>query len=220
MNIHLVPHSHDDVGWLKTVDQYYYGARNSIQEAGVQHIIGSTIQALQKDSTRRFIQVETAFFWQWWQDQSEQTKEITKQLVDSGRLEIINGAWSMNDEAAAHYHSIIDQFTLGLKRIDDTLGKCGRPKIGWQIDPFGHSKEMASIFSQIGFEGMFFARLDYRDSRKRHINKDLEMIWQSSNDLGNTSNIFTGVLYDFYTAPAYFCWDVLCGDRPIVDNKK
>ncbi|GJQ67661.1 hypothetical protein Trydic_g16491 [Trypoxylus dichotomus] len=220
INIHLVPHSHDDVGWLKTVDQYYYGARNAIQEAGVQHIIGSVIQALQKDATRRFIQVETAFFWQWWQDQSVETRKITKELVNSGRLEIINGAWSMNDEAAAHYHSIIDQFTLGLKRINDTLGRCGRPRIGWQIDPFGHSKEMASMFSQIGFEGMFFARLDYRDSKKRHVNKDLELIWHSSSDLGSASNIFTGVLYDFYTAPAYFCWDVLCGDRPVIDNKK
>lgn len=31
LNVHLVAHSHDDVGWLKTIDQYYVGANNTIQ---------------------------------------------------------------------------------------------------------------------------------------------------------------------------------------------
>ena len=63
----------------------------------------------------RFIYVETAFFWKWWEKQSEKVKNIVKDLVNEGRLEFIGGAWSMNDEAVTHYQSTIDQFTWGLR---------------------------------------------------------------------------------------------------------
>lgn len=86
INIHLVPHTHDDVGWLKTVDQYYYGSKNDIQNAGVQYIIDTVIDELIKNKDRRFIYVETAFFWKWWQEQDNKMRSLVKELVQTGLL--------------------------------------------------------------------------------------------------------------------------------------
>ncbi len=74
-----------------------------------------------------------------------------KYIFLKGRLEFISGGWCMNDEAATHYNSIIDQHSLGAEFLRDQFGECGRPKVGWQIDPFGHSRELASIFAQVFF---------------------------------------------------------------------
>jgi hypothetical protein len=38
LNVHIVPHTHDDAGWLKSIDQYYYGDAQYIQPAGVQYV--------------------------------------------------------------------------------------------------------------------------------------------------------------------------------------
>ena len=41
-----------------------------------------------------------------------------KELVKNKQLEFVNAGWCMNDEAGAHYNSIIDQMTVGKKLID------------------------------------------------------------------------------------------------------
>ncbi|XP_035912888.1 lysosomal alpha-mannosidase-like [Anopheles stephensi] len=217
LNVHLVPHTHDDVGWLKTVDQYYYGSKTTIQKAGVQYILDSVIQSLLNEPERKFIYVESAFFFKWFSEQTVELQQQVRMLVDEGRLEFIGGAWSMNDEAAAHYHSVVDQFTWGLRRLNETFGECGRPRIGWQIDPFGHSREQASLFAQMGYDGLFFGRLDYQDKRERMTHKRAEMIWKTSANLDD-ADLFTGVLYNLYQAPPGFCFDILCSDEPFVDS--
>ena len=53
IHVHLVPHSHDDMGWLKNIDEYYYGMNSYIQRAGVQYILDSVIKELYWDPTKR-----------------------------------------------------------------------------------------------------------------------------------------------------------------------
>lgn len=218
LNIHIIAHTHDDVGWLKTVDQYFYGVRNGEQRAGVQYILDSVIQELKDHPQRRFIYVETAFFWKWWKQQTDETREVVKAMVNEGRLEFISGGWSMNDEASVHYNSVIDSMTLGHRRLNDIFGVCSTPRIGWQIDPFGHSREQASLFSQMGFDAVFFGRIDWEDKTLREKEKRMEFIWKSSSDLGRSSDLFTGILPNGYGYPNGFCFDDLCGDKPIIDD--
>uniref|UniRef100_A0A3B4WWI6 Alpha-mannosidase n=1 Tax=Seriola lalandi dorsalis TaxID=1841481 RepID=A0A3B4WWI6_SERLL len=219
LNVHLVPHTHDDVGWLKTVDQYFYGDRNDIQHAGVQYILDSVVDQLLKNPDRRFIYVETAFFYRWWKRQSSSAQQTVKQLVNEGRLEFVNGGWCMSDEATTHYSAVIDQMTIGLRFLNETFGACGRPRVAWHIDPFGHAREHASMFAQMGYDGFFFGRLDYQDRMHRMVQKEQELLWRASDSLTPpTADLFTGILPNGYNPPEGFCWDQSCDDPPIRDD--
>ncbi len=82
---------------LYNITIIYFQARDSIQLAGVQYILDSVVDELRKNPDRRFIYVETGFFWRWWTNQDEETKSTVQALVQSGQLEFIGGGWCMND---------------------------------------------------------------------------------------------------------------------------
>lgn len=163
--VHLVPHSHDDVGWLKTVDGYFSGARRDIQDANVEMTLDTVVQELLKDTNKRYTQVEMKFFQMWWFEQTEEIKAAVRLLAKEGRLEFINAGWSMHDEACVHYEDMIDNMMFGQQFLLSEVGV--KPRIGWQIDPFGHSSANARLFAEMGFDAMIFARGDYQDTEKR-----------------------------------------------------
>lgn len=219
LNVHLVAHTHDDVGWLKTVDQYYVGSNNSIQVAAVQYILDSVISALQVDPNRKFIYVEQAFFQRWWREQTSTTKKAVRKLVDRGQLEFINGGWCMHDEATTHYIDMIDQTTLGHRYIKEQFGKV--PRIGWQIDPFGHSAVQGYLLgAEAGFDAVFFARADYQDVLQRRKDRTMEAIWRGSKSLGSSAQIFAGVLANHYEPPDGFSFDFDSSSPPVQDDPK
>ncbi|KAJ0693706.1 putative alpha-mannosidase [Helianthus annuus] len=217
LNVHLVPHSHDDVGWLKTVDQYFVGSNNSIQGACVENVLDSVVMSLLRDPNRKFIFAEMAFFRRWWLMQSKQIQAQVKKLVSAGQLEFVNGGWCMHDEAATHYIDMIDQTTLGHSLIKSNFNVT--PRAGWQIDPFGHSAVQAYLLgAELGFDSMHFARIDYQDRAKRKDDKSLEVIWRGSETFGSSSQIFTNVFPRHYSAPDGFNFEVSGDFEPVQDS--
>jgi hypothetical protein len=74
LRVHVVPHTHDDAGWLKTVDQYYVGSKQHIQSACVRLILDTVVQCLLNDPSRKFTFAETSFFSMWWRQQEDSLK--------------------------------------------------------------------------------------------------------------------------------------------------
>ena len=72
----------------------------------------------------------------------------------------------------------------------------------------------------MGFDGLFFGRLDYADKSKRKIEKTMEMIWKASQSLYQSSWLFTGALFNGYGPPEGFCFDDECQDEPIMDDPR
>ena len=171
------------------MDQYYY--------KHVQHILTSVVAGLRRVPERKFTYVEQAYFQRWWSEQSDDIRAATRQLVHSGQLEFANGGWCMHDEATTHYIDMIDQTTLGHTYIREQFGEAAKPTIGWQLDPFGHSATQAALLSaEVGFEALFFGRIDYQDHDLRVASKDLQFVWAPSPSLGPQAAVYTEASLD------------------------
>ena len=61
-----------------------YLARNGIHQAGIQYILDAVVAALDENPDRRFIYVEIAYFWRWWNEQTNDIRDKVRQFVNEG----------------------------------------------------------------------------------------------------------------------------------------
>jgi alpha-mannosidase len=236
LNVHVVPHTHDDVGWRKTVEQYYHGWNETIDSRGaVNEILSTAVEALLENAARTFAYAEIKFFSMWWREQSEAVRDSVRYLIANDQWTFVNGGWCMHDEASSHYVGMIDQTALGHAFLRRELGVT--PRTAWQLDPFGHSFTQASLLTAAaGMDAIYFGRIDYQDRSRRRNASECEGLWRTSpaakttaaasggGDDGDSSSerggnsIFWGLTGSYrgnYGPPPGFCFDVLCDNEPL-----
>ncbi|CEF69960.1 Alpha-mannosidase 2x [Strongyloides ratti] len=196
INVFLIPHTHDDPGWLKTFEEYY--------NDDVSRILYGMLNYLSKKNKMKFVYVEMSFFELFYSTLSLLNRQKVKRLLDNEKLEILTGGWVMTDEANSHFFSQIVQLFEGHEFLKNNLQYI--PKNHWSIDPFGLSPTMAYIIKESGFKHMAIQRVHYLVKHYFAIRKLFEFQWRQLWSGGhinesNKTDIFTHILpYGSYTS--------------------
>ncbi|KAJ6230895.1 alpha-mannosidase [Anaeramoeba flamelloides] len=173
ITVHLIPHAHCDVGWIKTPEEYY--------TSEISKILNNVVEELTANPDYRFIWVEVWFLQEWWQNSTELQRDQFVKLVHNGQLELVLGGIVMSDEALVTYWDDIDQLTEGHTWLKENIVPNNPellPKYAWHIDPFGASSWTPTLFSDSCFDGYVTARINYLLLEMLKITQDLDFIWK------------------------------------------
>ncbi|CAG9789046.1 unnamed protein product [Diatraea saccharalis] len=201
LKVFIVPHSHNDPGWIKTFENYYKTQTRAIFTNMVEKLAAVG---------RKFIWAETSYLALWWtSDATDKEKAAFRSLLKSGKIEIVTGGWVMNDEANSHWLSIIQQLTTGHQWLLENLSYL--PRNGWSIDPFGYSSAQPYLLKLAGIENTVIQRVHYRIKKELALNRQLEFKWRQLWDGVGKTDLFTHMM-------PFYSYDVphTCGPDPKV----
>lgn len=126
-------------------------------------------------------------------------------MVKDGRFEFLNGGWVASDEACPVYEDLVENMVIGHQWLKDTFDMV--PRIAWLCDSFGHSSGMNQVLQWMGYESLFFGRMNINERYQREENKTMIFNWQPvfEGPYGpkqpTSPGLFTHLMYFLYMAP-------------------
>ena len=208
INVHIIPHSHTDAGWIESIDWYY--------DNWVKNIFKNIFEEMYENKNITFVWADTNYLHQWFETQNKETQQKVFEIIRRGQLEFVGGGWVQNDESLSDLKSIafnififlinyeiyhiVNQMNLGLQYLHERFN--ATPTVGWQIDPFGYNNFMPSIFKELGYKYLVLNRIG--DQRKENFKNSSNMdFWLESGELGDKNKILTHVLPRHYEPQDY-----------------
>ncbi|KAJ2829462.1 mannosyl-oligosaccharide 1,3-1,6-alpha-mannosidase activity protein [Coemansia sp. 'formosensis'] len=203
LTLHLVPHSHSDVGWNLSFDGYYHRS--------VHQVMKRVVSELWQDSRRRFTWGDLAFIDMWFSEEGDTPhggmlrgapatltwRQAVQKLVAEGQWEMVSGTYVSPDEGMTTWwahNAIVD---VGHRLLAKELNITS--DIGWQIDNFGHINTMPYLLGNTGYSSMVMGRMAYRQLRDFAESSSLQFLWQRDSA---TPALLTHFLSVHYAAPS------------------
>uniref|UniRef100_A0A1I7RJD9 mannosyl-oligosaccharide 1,3-1,6-alpha-mannosidase n=1 Tax=Bursaphelenchus xylophilus TaxID=6326 RepID=A0A1I7RJD9_BURXY len=201
IDIFVIPHSHNDPGWLQTFEEYY--------QESVRGILNNMLDFLGKWRDMRFVEAEISFFELWWSEQTDEDKESLRKIVKNGQLEFVGGAWVMTDEANAHYFNTIMEMFEGHEFLSNNFDGY-QPKTQWSIDPFGLSTTIPHLMQLSGIKQGVFNRIHHTIKNAMADQRTFEFIWRQPFAVNSSKNDFL-----CHIMPYLYFADYQCPDRKV-----
>jgi len=144
--VHVVPHIHYDVEWLKTRDVFEKVGEGNLKEA---------LRLLADDSEMTFVIDQVPHLEPFRRGNPEDFEKLLA-LVRDGRIEPVDGMYSEPDVNLISGESLVRQSVYWQEYARNNFGFFS--SCGWLIDSFGMSAQLPQIFSKSGVRFFIFSR--------------------------------------------------------------
>jgi len=156
--IYLVPHTHYDVAWAFTKEDYL-----DLNET----IIKKAITLMKKGDGYRFIW-EQIYPLQMIEKRNPKLWADIKDMIHKGRMEIVDGQYLMADTMLPAGEVLIREIALGKRYCREKFGV--DVPVAWCSDSFGMNAQLPQIYKKSGYKWVAFRR----GTKKTHS----EFIWR------------------------------------------
>ncbi len=143
--IYLVPHTHYDVAWAFSKEEYLNINETILQEA----------LKMMKDSEFRFC-LEQTFLLEAIEQRNPELWLGLKEMIQKGKLEIIDGQYLMPDTMLPTGEVLVREILFGKRYCKEKFGV--EVPVAWAADSFGMNAQLPQVYKKAGYKWLAFRR--------------------------------------------------------------
>jgi len=143
--IYLVPHTHYDVAWAFSKEDYLNINKGILNE----------VMKLMEVPGFKFC-LEQTFLLQEMERRDPALWQGLKRIIEEGKLEIVDGQYLMPDTMLPTGETLVREILFGKKYCEEKFGI--EVPVAWAADSFGMNAQLPQIYSKAGYKWLAFRR--------------------------------------------------------------